>query len=67
KVIDADFTAPKPLSEHLENSRRDYILSAMETTNWNFTKAAESLGISRVTLHKYMKELGLAEITIDPL
>lgn len=67
KVVDAHFTSPMPLSEHLENARRDYLLDAMEKTNWNFTEAAERLGISRVTLHKYMKEFGLEEITIDPM
>ncbi len=38
---------------------REVILRALEATAWNRTKAAARMGISRVTLWKRMKRLGL--------
>lgn len=35
------------------------VQSALETAGWNRTRAAETLGISRVTLWKWMKKLGI--------
>ena len=39
---------------------RAEIVAALERTGWNRTRAAEALGISRVTLWKRMRRLGLA-------
>jgi PAS domain S-box-containing protein len=41
--------------------RREDVLSALERSRWNRSLAARHLGISRVTLWKLMKEMGIAE------
>ncbi len=41
--------------------RRTKIRAALERTGWNRTKAAAILGVSRVTLWKWMKELALTD------
>ena len=51
---------PKPFetiakeSEHLPQTERDRILTALLTTNWNRNKAAEKLACSRMTLYRKM-------------
>ncbi len=41
------------------NDLRDRILEALETNHWNKQRAAQALGLSRTTLWRRMKELGL--------
>ena len=36
------------------------VQGALDATGWNRTRAAESLGVSRVTLWKWMKKLGIS-------
>ncbi len=53
--------APKSLDE-IEKS---YILRTLETTNWNQTRAAEILGIDRVTLHHKLKRYGWSKPAVE--
>jgi len=53
--------APKSLDE-IEKS---YILRTLETTNWNQTRAAEILGIDRVTLHHKLKRYGWSKPALE--
>lgn len=46
-------------SEHLKLSERDRLLSTLRRTGWNRTEAARLLGVSRVTIWKRMKKLGI--------
>ncbi len=46
-------------SGELERSERDTILRVLERTNWNKSRAAEILGISRQGLINKMKRLGI--------
>ncbi len=48
--------APDP-----ETEARRALVEALERTGWNRTKAAELLGVSRVTLWKRMRRLGIAD------
>lgn len=47
--------APQPL----DSSHKTEILEALQETTWNRSKAASRLGVSRVTLWKWMKKYGL--------
>lgn len=40
-------------------SRRTTIESALRRCNWNVSEAAISLGVSRATLHRHLRELGI--------
>jgi transcriptional activator for dhaKLM operon len=44
----------------LEQAEKSAILTATQAANGNLTKAAQSLGISRTTLWRKMKELGIS-------
>ena len=48
-----------PLRDALREPERRYILRALDAMGWNKQHAAERLQISRSTLYKKMKELGL--------
>ena len=50
---------PLPLRDALREPERSYILHALDAMGWNKQHAAERLQISRSTLYKKMKELGL--------
>lgn len=47
------------LKETLRNTERQIIMEALQTNNWNITKAAEQLGILRQNLNHKMKEYNL--------
>ncbi|SEF92097.1 arginine utilization regulatory protein [Caloramator fervidus] len=49
------------LNEYLENIEKSLILSALEETNYNITKAAEKLKIKRQTLQHKMKKYKINE------
>ena len=51
--------APQPLEEIREEAERDYILSVLQLTKGDRARTARLLGISRKTLWKKMKHLGL--------
>jgi two-component system, NtrC family, nitrogen regulation response regulator NtrX len=48
-----------PLREFRKSCERDYIEMVLKKTNWNFTKAAELLGIQRTYLHQKVVSLGI--------
>ena len=57
-------TPPQPLGqESRQRNRRDAILDALRKTHWHRGNAAKLLGVSRVTLWKWMKKYGLNENT----
>jgi transcriptional regulator with GAF, ATPase, and Fis domain len=49
------------LNEALDRVKRRMVLKALERHNWNKTKAAESLGISRLGLSKMLKKMKINE------
>jgi two-component system, NtrC family, nitrogen regulation response regulator NtrX len=51
--------AVMPLREFRKSCERDYIEMVLKKTNWNFTKAAELLGIQRTYLHQKVVSLGI--------
>jgi DNA-binding NtrC family response regulator len=63
EIRESDFvfkavTAPNGDSKTLDEIERAHILRTLETTKWNQTRAAEVLGIDRVTLHHKLKRYG---------
>jgi len=56
---DAAGPGPLPLRDALREPERRYILRALNAMGWNKQHAAKRLKISRSTLYKKMKELGL--------
>lgn len=56
---EAGDSGPGDLHTTLENVERKLIIRALETVRWNKTKAAQSLGISRRSLFRRMKKLGV--------
>jgi two-component system nitrogen regulation response regulator NtrX len=52
-------TGEKPLSELTEDFERSLILSELNKTGWNVSKAAERLGIDRANLHRKMRRYGI--------
>lgn len=51
---------PRPkLPESVKNHERDVILSALMNNNWNVSRAARQLNISRATIYRKMKALGI--------
>jgi transcriptional regulator of acetoin/glycerol metabolism len=51
---------PPEVARDAEEERRQ-LVEALERTRWNRTRAAEALGVSRVTLWKRMKRHGLLD------
>ena len=52
--------AEKPkLPDSMKNHERDLILSALMNNNWNVSRAAKQLNISRATIHRKMRSLGI--------
>ena len=51
------------LGEAREQVERQYCQRALETHNNNVSRAADALGISRPSLYKLLKKLGMAEFT----
>jgi transcriptional regulator of acetoin/glycerol metabolism len=51
--------APEALREAVASSEREALLAALECCSWNFARAAERLAISRMTLYRRLKRLGI--------
>jgi len=49
------------LSDALEQVKRRMVARALEKYDWNKTKTAENLGISRLGLNKMLKKLGISK------
>jgi transcriptional regulator with PAS, ATPase and Fis domain len=57
-------TAPNSLAHNRETTERTAIIRALEKASFSRTRAAQLLGVSRVTLYKKMKKYGLlAKVT----
>ncbi len=52
-------------SKSLEEMEKTHILRVLEQCNWNQTKAAELLGIDRVTLHHRCKKYGWSKPLVE--
>jgi two-component system nitrogen regulation response regulator NtrX len=48
-----------PLQEARRRFEKDLIVRALETTDWNVSRAADALGLERTNLHKKMKTLDI--------
>lgn len=56
----ADFFGGKPINhERLDQAQADIIEKALEENDWNITRTAEVLGISRLTLRKKIQKYSL--------
>ncbi|HAA55911.1 MAG TPA: DNA-binding response regulator [Myxococcales bacterium] len=58
---DMSMSLPEMWKQQKERLEREMIARALEQTQGNVTKAAEKLGISRKSMQKKMKDLGLRE------
>ena len=58
-------TTPNGGPRSLEEMERQHILRTLENCNWNQTRAAETLGIDRVTLHHKIKKYGWSRPTVE--
>jgi DNA-binding NtrC family response regulator len=66
RAEDRPFTAsPNSLAQTRETTERAMILRALEKVSQSRTRAAELLGVSRVTLYKKMKKYGLLSQSVD--
>jgi len=52
--------AASTLLEARQTAEREKIRQALETSDWNVSRAARSLGVERTNLHKRMRALGLS-------
>jgi transcriptional regulator with PAS, ATPase and Fis domain len=57
--ITVDPAGRRPLKTAVEDFERSYIRAVLERCRWNRTRAAESLGVSRRTLHRRLRDLGI--------
>jgi len=58
-AVPAPRGAPAPGAHPAPDGERDRILAQLELTHWRVSQAAEALGMSRTTLWRKMRELGL--------
>jgi len=70
EIRESDFVfkanaVPNGAPKSLDEVERSYILRTLETTNWNQTRAAEILGIDRVTLHHKLKRYGWSKPALE--
>ncbi len=52
--------APRPAAPANEGPERQVLLEALERHGWNVARAAEELGVSRMTLYRRMQRVSLA-------
>jgi DNA-binding NtrC family response regulator len=57
---------PDSLSRNREQLERNVIQRALASNGYSRSRAADALGISRVTLYKKMKKYGLMRLPISP-
>jgi DNA-binding NtrC family response regulator len=70
EIHDTDFVFKASVTansgpQSLEEMERQHILRTLETCNWNQTRAAETLGIDRVTLHHKIKKYGWSRPVVE--
>jgi len=54
-----DAVAPSSPHEARDEAERGQFLRALESSHWNVSRAARSLGTERTNLHKRMRALGI--------
>jgi transcriptional regulator of acetoin/glycerol metabolism len=52
--------APTKLRDAVRDSERDVLRGALEACGWNYAKAAQRLGISRMTLYRRLERCGIS-------
>ena len=57
-TLNADNT-PMSLKEYREHAERQYIMTTLDSTDWNVSQAALKLGVERTNLHKKMRSYGI--------
>jgi DNA-binding NtrC family response regulator len=70
EIRDCDFVFKAPATgnggpQSLEEMERTHILRTLENCGWNQTRAAETLGIDRVTLHHKIKKYGWSRPVVE--
>ena len=70
EIRDSDFafkvnSVPNGASKSLDEVEKAHILRTLENCKWNQTRAAEVLGIDRVTLHHKLKRYGWSRTTVE--
>jgi transcriptional regulator with PAS, ATPase and Fis domain len=61
--------APPPrgtLRETVLESEREALLAALDACDWNFARAAQQLGVSRMTLYRRLHRCGISRTPADP-
>ncbi|MBQ8062837.1 MAG: sigma 54-interacting transcriptional regulator [Clostridia bacterium] len=59
RVLEGRPESKPKLPDRLKQHEKDMILSALMNNNWNVTRAAKQLNISRATIYRKMKALGI--------
>jgi two-component system, NtrC family, response regulator HydG len=70
EIRESDFafkvnSVPNGAPKSLEEVEKAHILRTLENCKWNQTRAAELLGIDRVTLHHKLKRYGWSRSTVE--
>jgi len=60
ELINEDMKQSRESLTHLEQAEQEVVLRALSKNQWNITKAAESLGISRITLRRKIDKYGIS-------
>jgi transcriptional regulator of acetoin/glycerol metabolism len=58
---DADYNAPVPDCSQPKSDEREQLLRTIRACDGNMTRAASQLGVSRNTLYRRCRRLGIAE------
>ncbi len=60
EIRNAGNAAPSGLHQAREAAEREQILLALQSADWNVSRAARTLGVERTNLHKRMRTLGVS-------
>ncbi len=55
------FDSAQPLTETINRIEENIILQALETADWNYSRAAAILGLTRQSLHYKLKKYGISK------
>ena len=59
-------TAETTLQATIREREREALVGALDAMDWNFARAAQRLGISRMTLYRRLSKLGIARASRAP-